>query len=96
MKSGWNDPDCAQIDGESSIASVSAESHGLTLEFTFQFSRHFTFDFTFQSNAAVLWGQWERKKGGGRGRGGGSGRGGRSIGKVADAEGRAGVGWGAL
>ena len=35
-KSGLNDPDCAQIDGESSIASVSAESHGLTLEFTFK------------------------------------------------------------
>ena len=69
MEKWLNDPDCAQIDGELKAVSVSAESHGLTLEFTFQFSRHFTFDFTFgftfQSNAAVLWGEWEweREKG---------------------------------
>ena len=71
MKSGWNDPDCAQIIRELNIVSVSAESHGLTFQFTFNFTATLLSTLLLaspsQSNAAVLWGRWERKRGGGRG-----------------------------
>ena len=90
MKSGVNDPDCAQIGRELNVVSVSAESHGLTCQFTWQIGRHLTFGLYFRT---LLSRQMVSYRGvsGRRERGGG--RGSRCNGKVADAEGRAGVGW---
>ena len=102
VKSGLNDPDCAQIDaGNRSIASVSAESHGLTLptllgKVTSTLLSDFTFGLHLPSQMLPYCGVSGRGRGAsGRGRGG-SGRGGRSIGKVADAEGRSWSGMGSF
>ena len=73
MKSGVSDPNCAQIALELNVASVSAESHGLTLPLYFTFGLYFwtlLLDFTFDVNFWTLllsqrlpyWGEWEREK----------------------------------